>query len=513
MNSHVMRALIDDAFYQVLDNKVFRLLAILAIVFVAPTFLIGFHPHDISLLFGWQHIAYADLFGLVGRQVPEVKDVRVEVIRVVQSVFVDKLAGNFGTLFCIAATAFFVPRMLEKGAADTVFSKPVSRLALVLARYFSGILFVGILALLLVVGMHVGFLVTSGYSDPAFLWSALTLVYVFALIHAFSTCVAAFTRSSVATILITSIMFVFNGCVQGIWVANEHTSERERVGRETRPHDGERNSAAESRTGDAVLSILKLTMQSAHYLLPKTNDAEILTNKLRTAVTPKTVRVRDRETNLGIEENPEGFALENPGDLDLSKDTARWIAKDANGAEQGRIELSRHSGLIGKPSTDARGKPASEPRVRRQFASDAAIDLLRTLQNRTDVKVKPTRGRDQVGSLGAETVSWTETRDGGDVARQRTFFTTGDWMFELDSTLRESWLTEDERGERLGAFLAAFTPLEPSATSLNPSDWYARQLSWTAPLRFNVLFSIGSSLAFCAAMLALAWWKIARIDF
>ena len=191
MNAHVIRALLEDAFYQVLDNKVFRLLAILAIVFIAPTFLIGFHPHDITLLFGWQHVEYADLFRLVGQPPPEVKDVHVEVIRVVQSIFVDKLAGNFGTLFCIAATAFFVPRMLEKGAADIVFSKPVSRLALLLARYFSGILFVGILAFLLVVGMHVGFLVTSGYSDSGFLWSALTLVYVFALIHAFSTCVAA----------------------------------------------------------------------------------------------------------------------------------------------------------------------------------------------------------------------------------------------------------------------------------------------------------------------------------
>jgi ABC-type transport system involved in multi-copper enzyme maturation permease subunit len=513
MNAHVIRALLEDAFYQVLDNKVFRLLAILAIVFIAPTFLIGFHPHDITLLFGWQHVEYADLFRLVGQPPPEVKDVHVEVIRVVQSIFVDKLAGNFGTLFCIAATAFFVPRMLEKGAADIVFSKPVSRLALLLARYFSGILFVGILAFLLVVGMHVGFLVTSGYSDSGFLWSALTLVYVFALIHAFSTCVAAFTKSSVATILITSMMFVANGCVQGIWVASEHGSERDRASREARVQDSERPAAVEAKPDDTVIALLRLFVQTAHYILPKTNDAEILTHKLRTAVSPKEVRVRDREANLEIDADPQGFTLENGGELDLSKDTVSWVAKDAQGAEQGRIELSRRSRVFEKPPADVRGKPGAEPRVRRQFASDAATELARSLLTRPEVKVKPTRGRDRVGAMGAETVSWTEMRDGKEVARQHTFFTTGDWMLEIDASLRAGWLTEDERAERMGAFFARFAPIEPNAITLSQAEWYARQLTWDAPLRFNVLFSIGSSISFCVAMLALAWWKIARIDF
>jgi ABC-type transport system involved in multi-copper enzyme maturation permease subunit len=514
MNSHVARALLDDAFYQVLDNKVFRLLALLALVFIAPTFLIGFHPHDISILFGWQHLDYADLFKLVGNSVPEVKDVHVQVISTVQSVFVDKLAGNFGTLFCIAATAFFVPRMLEKGAADIVFSKPVSRLALILARYLSGLLFVAILAVLLVVGMHIGFLVTSGYSDPGFLWSALTLVYVFALIHAFSTCVAAFTRSSVATILITSVMFVFNGCVQSLWVANEHHSERERVSRETRVQDPERAAAIETKSDDTVIALLRLSIQTMHYALPKTNDAEILTRKLRSAVSPRNARVTDREGNLCVEENPDDFTLEHGGELDLSKEPARWIARDAHGVEEGRIELSRRSRVIEKTPGDARGsKPGAEPKVRRQFASDAATELARSLLIRPEVKVKPTRGRDRVGALGAETVTWTERGDAHDVARQHTFFTSGDWMFELDISLRAGWLTEDQRDERIGMFLARFTPAEPNAISLNQADWYARQLTWSAPLRYNVLFSIGSSFAFCLAMLALAWWKIARIDF
>ena len=39
MNTHTARALLDDAVYQVLDNRVFRLLTIIVIGIVAPTFL------------------------------------------------------------------------------------------------------------------------------------------------------------------------------------------------------------------------------------------------------------------------------------------------------------------------------------------------------------------------------------------------------------------------------------------------------------------------------------------
>ena len=42
MNRHVLRALAADAFYQVLDNWVFRILAALTLIPVALTFVLGF---------------------------------------------------------------------------------------------------------------------------------------------------------------------------------------------------------------------------------------------------------------------------------------------------------------------------------------------------------------------------------------------------------------------------------------------------------------------------------------
>ena len=42
----------------------------------------------------------------------------------------------------------------------------------------------------MVLGVHAGLTVVSGYSDPGFLWGLVTLTYVFSLVHAFSTAVA-----------------------------------------------------------------------------------------------------------------------------------------------------------------------------------------------------------------------------------------------------------------------------------------------------------------------------------
>ena len=39
------------------------------------------------------------------------------------------------------------------------------------------------LAAIAVNAMQVGFLVSSGYSDPGFLWSIVTLTYAFAMLH------------------------------------------------------------------------------------------------------------------------------------------------------------------------------------------------------------------------------------------------------------------------------------------------------------------------------------------
>ena len=222
MNRNIVRALVLDAFYQVLDNWVFRILTGLTLIPILLTFLVGFREEGIEILFGWKSWSYSDIFGSGG--LGAVHDPRGIAIETVLQLFFDWVAGWFGILLAITATAFFVPRLLEKGAADLYFHRPVSRSALFLSRYLAGLLFTAITAAVLVLGVFLGLVVSSGHVDPGVLLAAPTLVYVFAIIFPFTMLVGVVTRSTVASILLSGLFFVFNGCIQRAWVAMEQSA-------------------------------------------------------------------------------------------------------------------------------------------------------------------------------------------------------------------------------------------------------------------------------------------------
>lgn len=301
------RALMRDALAQVLDNKVFRILMVLTIVIVASTFLVGFREDEVTLLWGLKTYQYGDLPGLFMLDVGP--DQQRNAIDKVQGFFVTGLAGTFGLLFCIAATSFFVPRMLEKGAADPLFSKPVSRFSLLLSRYVASVLFIGILAFLLVGGIHVGLLLNSGYSGEGFLWAAPRLVYQFSLIAAVSALVGTWTRSNTAALLLT---FVFYAVISGVhngWIVKEFATQQPEFAAIT--EIGNSGAAPEAVEDiDAFTRYLVLALDTAHYALPKTHDAPRIERLLRDQLD----KVLDgAKTTAAVEINGRAVILEREG--------------------------------------------------------------------------------------------------------------------------------------------------------------------------------------------------------
>ncbi|HEV8113460.1 MAG TPA: ABC transporter permease [Planctomycetota bacterium] len=514
MKRVVARALLQDAFSQVMDNKVFRLLVLASITLIAPAFLIGFREDGIHILFGWKLITYQELFATVGARVPHVKDLNVEVIQGLQTAIVQGLAGGLGIMFCIAATAFFVPRMLEKGAADTLFTKPLSRVVLLLSRYIAGLIFVGVLSFLLVLGIHLGLLLVSGYSDPAFLWCTLTLVYVYALVQTVSLAVGVFTRSSVAAILTTVIFFAFNGCVHSFWIGKEWNTERNSVEREN--DADEPPSPVE--TGVPVLKLLGATLDALHYTLPKTSDADVLTKKLRTVLAGHSNVLTDEAGKLAIDRDPEGFVLEGPGgNVDLLQTPATWISRVPDGSESARMTLSRRSRLVERPGT-----AGSPPRISHQSTGQAASECLKSLVGRPEI-VNAGKEHQQSMRVSHDVVRWSETDSGGTLERERAFFAVDDWIYELDVRARAGADARpepssgsgmsDRRADRIDQFMRGVRVTKDEAAYSDPGAWYAARLGWTSPVKFNAFFSIGSSLAFAALMLGIATWRLSRIDF
>jgi len=495
------RALLEDARQQVLDNTVFKLLVIVTAVPILLTFVVGFHEDHISLLWGFKTFEYEPILEAFGGLTRFERPSEV-FVQAVQQIAVTFLGGTVGLIFCIAATAFFTPRILEKGAADTLFAKPVSRLMILLSRYFAGILFVGLVAVVMVVGMYLGLLVNSRYNDPGFLWGVVTLMYLFALLHAFSVFVAVLTRSSTAAILLTLILFVIAGAVHGGWTMVEYFKNQEAV--QVLHVGSDEDSESDEREGThPVVAVLVGILDSLHYALPKTSDADIITEKLRKALTEAPPEVETDDGELLIRSAPEGFVMDEGTEDQLEQGGVRWVADTASGAADGQVRVRRYE----RPIVEEE-KERKIPR--RETARTVAKALEDELAARGDLESGPSLGNANLDELRTVSVTWSD--EGRD--HERIFLHFGTWMYEIEFDLAKSyeesfdWAHSRRRFLRTGENFVI-----GEVVGLDPGTWYRKTFTWTAPWKFNIFFSIGSSLAFALLMLFFAWLKLRRIDF
>lgn len=514
MRSSVLRALLLDALHQVLDNWIFRVLVIVVGLIILPTFLVGFREESILLLYGWEEISYERLFRFFGGSTEGVEDIQARTIQTIQTLVVEYLCGYVGILCCVSATAFFVPQMLERGSADVVFARPLSRTRLLLTRYFSGLVFVGLLAGLLVTGMYLGFLLVSGYGDVGFLWGAVTLVYLFAIVHGVAVLAGVVTRSTVAAILISLVFFVGTGCVHRFWVLRTYLSEGEVISQlrvQSRPGAEEEAPIPEVLDQERVGTLGRILvgiLDTLHWTLPKTRDADVITRRLRKALEGGDRPLSDPVIFLEIPRAPEGFDLVDRDGLravgggvpvDLAARPLAWSATDGSA----RITLSRTSREAVAPRPEAE---AGRRGSRRVTTTSAAKDLMAAITAGGRASSPPEQTSGLVDGGFALFVGWRETVEGRDRQREVAFFTVGDWLVraELDAG--------GDRSREFREFTASFRLARPGELE-DPDAWFERRAGWTAEARFNLLLSVGSSLLFLLLALLAAAWKLSRIDF
>lgn len=494
------RALLEDARQQVLDNTVFRLLVILTAVPILLTFVVGFREDHISLLWGFKTFEYEPILEVFGG-LTRYEHPNELFIQRVQQIAVAFLGGTVGVIFCIAATAFFTPRTLEKGAADTLFAKPVSRISVLLSRYFAGILFVGLVAVVMVVGMYLGLLLNSGYNDPGFLWGVVTLMYLYSLLHAFSVFVAVLTRSSTAAILLTLILFVVSGSVHLGWMGVQFL-QAQRIIKEHVTAEAE-DESEEEEEGSKVVTFLLRTLDTFHYALPKTGDADFITEKLRKALTEAAPQVETGDGQLLIRSAPEGFVLVEGTADRLEQDGVAWVADTAAGGNDGEVRVRRYQ----RPTVEEE-KDRKIPR--RETATAAAKRLIEGLEARGTLESKPELDHQSLSQVHLVSVTWTEAER----SHERIFFQFDEWMYELDFDISTTYMEAGPVSRWRRSFLwREDNVVLGGVAGLNPADWYRKTFSWNAPWKFNIFFSIGSSLAFALLMLFFAWLKLRRIDF
>lgn len=487
MNRFTLKGLFLDALYQVLDNLGFRILLILFLVPVAMSFLIRFGEQDISFLWIWD-VRYVDLLpdafasGSGGSPIPGgaalPPDFRDRLLQTIATLLIDQVADKFGLVFGIAAISFYVPQMLERGAADVLFSKPVSRTALFLSRYVAGLIFVGVLALVLVGGTSLGLVVSSQYFDAGLLWSIVTLVYGFAIFHAISCTIGVFTRNSIASILLTLVFMPVNCGLHSGWeaiVAGEHREELYYASHPDKTPDTEEDSAA--------FGMLRTGLTAYHVIAPKSRDATRIAKGWRKGFEPL-AEFSDEELGLKVLEPPVGFRREPRSSFD--GEGLMWIAAEPAGSGEARWTLrSQDMEVIGTRS-----------------------GLVKKL--RKELSVDPVRS--DISGRYTDRFEWVEDRGGEKRLRRRWVFQINSRILTLDYDAEATWARTPEQENAAQKFVASLQIEDAMVQQMSQAD-YDNYFGWNAPWRFNAWFSVGTTLAFIVFVLALGISKLKRIDF
>lgn len=488
MNRSTTKSLFLDALYQVLDNLGFRILLVLFLVPVALSFLVSFGEQEITFLWVWD-LRYVEMIpdGFLkgvggatgaagGPQLPP--GFRDELLQNIATLLIDSVADRFGLVFGIAAISFYVPQMLERGAADVVFSKPVSRTALFLSRYVAGLIFVGVLALVLVGGTALGLAVSSHYVDAGLLWSIVTLVYGFAIFHAISCTIGVFTRNSIASILLTLVFMPVNCGLHKGWemiAAGQHQQAEYNARHPEKTPEIEDDSAAEVtlRTGLTVY----------HVLAPKSRDATRIAQSWRKGFEPA-VEFREESLRLQVLEPPIGFRREPRSSFE--GEGLMWLAAQPAGSGEARWTLrSQDMDVIGTRS-------ALVKKLRKELNADPA---------RSDISGRYT-----------DRFEWVEDRGGEKRLRRRWVFQINSRILTLDYDAEATWARTPEQETAAQKFVASIQIEDAMTQQLAQAD-YDTYFGWNAPWQFNAWFSVGTTIAFIVAVLALGIAKLKRIDF
>jgi ABC-type transport system involved in multi-copper enzyme maturation permease subunit len=152
-------------------------------------------PHGVQLLFG---------------AVPPITGVPLgSATKFIQDQIVNGIGALVALCLSVVITAFFIPNMMRKGSIDLLVSKPIGRVQLLVYKYVGGLTFIFLVSAFTIGGVWLVMAARSGMWDPSFLLVIFALTFTFAILYAVSTVVAVYTRSAIASILVTfGFMFV-----------------------------------------------------------------------------------------------------------------------------------------------------------------------------------------------------------------------------------------------------------------------------------------------------------------
>jgi hypothetical protein len=117
-------------------------------------------------------------------------------------------------ILALVSTGGMFPDLIVSGAIDLYLSKPISRLRLFLTKYFTGLLFVALQVAVFSVGCFFVMGIRAHEWRPSLFLAIPLVVAIFSYLFAFSVLLGVWSRSSIAAILLTVVLWLFFAIVQ-----------------------------------------------------------------------------------------------------------------------------------------------------------------------------------------------------------------------------------------------------------------------------------------------------------
>jgi ABC-type transport system involved in multi-copper enzyme maturation permease subunit len=192
----------------------------------------------------------------------------------------DRLLNGPGSWACILTavilTSFFVPNMLRKGTVDMLIVKPIKRPELLLYKYIGGLTFVFLNTAVAVGGLWLVLGLRTGIWAPGVLFDILGITFYFALLYAVSVLFGVLTRSPIVALSVTVLTWML---LWGVGWAYQSLTEY-------------RNSPLK---GENVPQSIYVTVDTLHFLLPRTKDLDITMTKVVSRNVLSEAEIKKRE--------------------------------------------------------------------------------------------------------------------------------------------------------------------------------------------------------------------------
>lgn len=157
-----------------------------------------------GLLFGL--VPFEDLSGMVNINGKDQLNIAGEIVKGLKLFVVAPLFGG-GLFLSIFSAASFIPNALEKGSADLLISKPISRAQIILGKFLGGIIIVLVNIAYLIIALW--FLIGLKFNiwNISFLYTIFFITFAFSSLYSLIIFVGILTQSSILAMMLSYLIF------------------------------------------------------------------------------------------------------------------------------------------------------------------------------------------------------------------------------------------------------------------------------------------------------------------